>query len=323
MSRIINKSLIAVLLASILIFGVFQVTTFANRPLAEPLTINTAPGKIQTQPITFAAKNDQPASLATCGNTGTSMILFIGTGVDGGVDNAEAVRILKVDYDLGKITVVVIPRDLWVNSGDAALGENKLGPLYQIKKTVTNGSQKHKDTVATNLVAQILHDTFALTPEKYFSVDILPWGKMVDTIGGVEVNLPAEFVTTDGTVLPAGKQLLNGEQSKDYVRMFAYGGDKGRVERQNVFIKGLRETMLSFGILPKVPELYKQFDKSIVTDLSPKQLADLACMVEKVPGDQVTVHEFPPDLVTVREDGALITDSNNVIKFLKSALYLE
>lgn len=328
MSQTAVKILLAVLLAGLLIFGAFQAVSFANRPLDEPLKLNSVPEVSQKPTATAASKAPEvekapAADKKTCGNTGTSLILFIGTGVDGDVDNADAVRILKIDYDLKKITIVAIPRDLWVDSGDPDIGEDKLGPVYNTKKVITNGSEKHKDTVATNLIAQILHDTFELSAEKYFTVDILPWGEMVKTIGGVEVDLPEEFVTTDGTIYPAGRHLLNGEHSKDYVRMFVSGGDESRVERQNIFIKGLREKVLTFGIIPKVPDLYKQFDKSIITDLSPKQLADLACMVDVVPQDQVTVYEFIPDLYTVRDDGALLPDVDKIIEFLREKLYLE
>lgn len=324
MSQKIVRSLIALLFVSILIFGIFQVVGFANRPLAEPLSLNTAPESMQTLPTATAeAKALDSSKKGTCGKTGSELILFIGTGVDGNVDNADAVRFVKVDYDLVKITMVVIPRDLWVNSGDPTIGENKLGPVYHIKKAGTNGSEKHKDTVATNLLAQILQDAFELTPDNYFSVDVLPWGEMVDTIGGVEVDLPAQFVTTDGTVLPAGRQLLNGEKSKDYVRMIAYGGDKGRVHRQNLYIKGLREKLLNLGIITKIPDLYKQFDKVITTDLTPKELVDLSCMVNTVPAEQIFTHEFTPDLITERADGALLPNTEKIIAFLKEALYLE
>ena len=251
MSSNIVKILIGVCLVAFVLLGAYLIIGFVNRPLAEPIVVNTATAPAKSLPSATVVSAQESAPQGTCGNTGAQMVLFIGTGVYGDVDNADAVRYLKVDYDIKRITIVAIPRDLWLDSGDPAIGQNFLGNLYYSKKALTNGSEKHKNTTATSFLAQLIYQNFELAPNNYFTVDIIPWGDMIQSIGGVTVDLAAEFTTTDGTILPPGPQHLSGSQSMDYVRMFIEGGDQARIDRQNRFVAGLRDRLLSFDVIPE------------------------------------------------------------------------
>ena len=102
-------------------------------------------------------------------------------------------------------------------------------------------------------------------------------------IGGLDINVPEAFTSEYGVVFTAGQQHMDGAKAAEYVRAWAEDDDEGdllRFPRQNVLINALQDQMLSANIITMVPDLYKQFDKAIVTNLSPKQIAELACMAK-------------------------------------------
>jgi anionic cell wall polymer biosynthesis LytR-Cps2A-Psr (LCP) family protein len=83
---------------------------------------------------------------------------------------------------------------------------------------------------------------------------------MIDTVGGVEISLPAEIVSDDNITFPAGKQTLDGRLSVEFVSTLKPDGEAARNQRQNLFLQGLRARVISAGWLAKTGELVDQFD---------------------------------------------------------------
>lgn len=323
------EAILLVVLAVLLVAGGFMAGSFYARPLAQPMSV-TIPEK-QAQPTAVAAvDNVKPVQQkGTCGNTGSMLVLF--TGADFSFGNppygADAVRLVKVDYDNKKITVVAFPRDLLVKTPglvDLNIGETTLGQSYYFRKEATQGEAKHRITTATGLLAQTIYDNFTYPTQKkdyyYLTLQLDEVGAMIDTIGGVEVNLPAAITTERDVTFPAGVQVLNGQLSAEYLRAIQPGGDEARRERQNLYAKALQDKMLSGSFLGQIPDLYKQFDKAIVTDLSPKQIEALGCMSKEVPQDQIVFYEIDGELVTATGSMELIPNVEMIKTKLKEWL---
>ena len=291
------EGLVVILVIVFLAAAAFGVWRAINTPLGERMELVT-----QGEPAAAeAAKQpNAPKKAEVCGNTGSMLVLFTGEDYTRGVWplGADTVRVAKFDFSNRKIVVVGFPRDLWVKTpGLASLNypETRLGLSYHYMKEGTNGSDKHKITVSTEQVAQAIYDNFGLEPQKYFTIQLQNSPEMIDTIGGLDINVPEAFTSEYGVSFAAGMQHMDGGMATEYVRAYkenSEGGDLLRFPRQNVFIQAVQEKMISADIITKVPELYKQFDKNIVTDLSPKQIADLACMAKEVPQADIEFHEI-------------------------------
>ncbi len=293
-----------VVFAVLLAFGAFQLGQFYQRPLAEPLTLERV--SAAAEPVANQAA--QPQQKGKCGETGQMLILFTGADFSGGVPplGADAVRILKVDFDSPAIVSVAFPRDLWVQTPaleDQDILATRLGLAYYFKKEATLGAEKHRITTATGVVAQTLIDNFGLEPDKYFTLQLDNAAEMIDTIGGVPINNPEAFTNEYDVHFPQGEQVLDGRLSSEFVRSYLPGKDEARRARQTLFAKALQDKVISADVLVKVPDLIKQFDKAIVTDLSPKQLTALACMANEVPTAEVEYYEIDETLTTAREVG--------------------
>lgn len=284
-------------------------TPTAAAPVVIVVTATPAPEKLSptvevVEPT--ATPTAEPAATVqegACGTRGTLTLLFVGADFSGGVwpQGADTVRVIKVDYDQQKITVVAFPRDLWLSTAGLAnqnINQTRLGLAYHYAKAATIGTDKHRITTATTMVGQTLYDTFGIAPQTYFTLQLDTLPGLVDALDGVDINNPTAFISDYHMYFPAGQQHLNGKQSREFVRTYRPGGDDARRQRQNLFLESLQATLLNAGLVTQLPDLYNSFNAAVTTDLSPMQITQLACMLEVVPVDKVEVYEVAGDLVT-------------------------
>jgi polyisoprenyl-teichoic acid--peptidoglycan teichoic acid transferase len=122
--------------------------------------------------------------------------------------------------------------------------------------------------------------------------------EMVDALGGVEVIVNESFVSDRQVTYPVGTRQLDGRLALEFVRTYEPGGDPQRLQHQNQFLWGLQKQGTSLGIVTHAPALIKQFEKVVVTDLTPRQLLDLACIVDQVPIERIGMFNVNPTMLT-------------------------
>lgn len=285
-----------------------------------PAATGAEPGSaIATTPaVTETIASSTESQAQVCGERGTMILLFAGIDFADGDPprGADAVRLARVDFSARRLDVVAFPRDLWVHSAEFANGQ-RLGLVYYYTRMNTPGSQRDFIETATNALAQALADNFGVAPQHYITVQLDGLVNIVDTLGGVTIDLPQAIHTRRGINFPAGVQTLNGQQAADFLRMRMPGGEAARLKRQNLFLEALRSKLITPAVLPKLPSLVEQLNSSVVTDLSLKQLKDLACLVNQVPDGQYTFYEIGDTLATAGENNMLIPKTEEIRKFLE------
>ncbi len=259
----------------------------------------------------------------TCGETGSLSLLFIGADYSGGnpPPGADAIRLIRVDYDVKTVQIVSLPRDLWLPTpglNDPNMPEQTLGLAYYYKKQASTGSDKSRVEAGTAQVARMILDSFGLLTDHYLTLQLDSVADMIDTVGGVEVNLPAEVPTEFGLTFPAGQNVLDGRTSAYFVRTLKSGGEAGRMQRQNIFARALVKQLIGGGWISQTPQLLGQFDAALTTDLSWEQLSGLVCMVETVPESQTTFIEVVGDDWLVTDgSGHLVPEGDEIRKLLE------
>ncbi len=126
---------------------------------------------------------------------------------------------------------------------------------------------------------------------------------MVDAIGGVEVCLPKAVHDKDSKLeLPAGRQLVRGDQALAFARTrhgIGDGSDTQRIERQKALMGAIVTKVKSSGVLLNPATLYGLLNaatKSLTTDpelASVKKLAALAQSVKGMPAEAITFVTVP------------------------------
>lgn len=338
MKRIrINLSFLIAILLFLGIYGCSTTNAF-EAPLAPTmeLTTPTLPETLDGSHLTETAATDvvseteavvevtptseptaPPEATSICGQTGTMTILVIGSDTLGSSkpNGADAIRVVKVDFDKSTIKIISFPRDMIVQTASvnaAAQMEQKLGLTYYDAFSAAPGTPLEKNAVGASVVAQLLLNNFGLQSEHYLTLQMDMFGAMVDTVGGVEINIPETITTEHNVTFNAGVQTLNGAMATEYVRFLNPGGEEARTKRQNAFLQALQEKMISLEILPQVPNLMSQLNTALITDLSVEQLVSLTCLAVTMPESNVTFGAISaPDLVV-----------NNVPDFAKIKDYL-
>jgi LCP family protein required for cell wall assembly len=183
-----------------------------------------------------------------------------------------------------------IPRDLYVPIPLPGVGDNRIntanyfGDFY---KYPGGGPALAKKTVEYNLGVSL---------HFYVLIDFNGFRKIVDTLGGIDVDVPApiddsEYPTENYGIktihIPAGHLHMNGELALEYARSRHTTSDFDRSRRQMQIIMALRDKALKIDAISKLPQLILQFKDTVQTDLTPQEILALAPFAAQVRGDNI------------------------------------
>ncbi|MCE7791166.1 LCP family protein [Salipaludibacillus sp. CUR1] len=126
------------------------------------------------------------------------------------------------------------------------------------------------------------------------SLNFIAFMEIVDTIGGVTVDVPMPISDTDnatyGTIeIDEGEQTLNGEEALAYVRMRKQDprGDLGRGDRQKDVIEAVIRQSADFRTITRFNSLMDSLDRNMSTNLSF--------------GNMVSMHGYAGDLDDIEQ----------------------
>ena len=294
-------------------------TSAASAPTAQPAATETPPAANQLSTQT---------PIATASTCGTGSMIVLVTGGDDSIGlppyGADFIRYAKVDFDQNLISVVSIPRDLWV-SGPLLASKGyqgyRLGETYQLFKQTASGSHTQVMSVATTSLAQIIYENFGLIPDHYFTVDFSTYTTMIDTIGGIDVDVHNAFDARKvgfTHYFQPGMSHFNGALTVEYVRGF--DNEWNRQQRQNEVIEAIRKKLLEPANVLRIPSLISQFSNSVTTSLSPEQIVELTCMLKTLPSDRILFYAVGPDMVNAGQGNLLNPNTEKIRNFFRDTL---
>jgi LCP family protein required for cell wall assembly len=308
------------LLALVGYLGYQSYTTFWQAPLGPAIDMPTSdwnlPATWTPPPPDFTPSLGPTITLASTNTpvegefcSGPPVMTLLTVGTDARSDSyqyglADVIRIVRVDFNEAKVTVLEFPRDLWVEIPDIAddidgQDHEKLNQAY----LYGNPGFGYYDGPGEGpgLLARTLALNFGVRSDRYVAVNMRTFEKIVDAVGGITVDLPGGV---DGRtdkdrsarlVFPPGRQTLNGEQALTLARTRNEGVFE-RVNHQNTVLCALQDKLTSPSVITRIPALINSFKGAVQTDLTPEQLAQLACIGTKLEGEDITFVSFPQEL---------------------------
>lgn len=180
------------------------------------------------------------------------------TGVN---DRADTIILASVDGEANEVQLLSIPRDTRVKIKG---GWDKINAAYAYG--------------GVDLTQETLTEFLDIGIDRYIIVDFNSLVKLVDEIGGIDIDVPVRmYVPLEGIDLEPGQQHLNGEQVLAYSRFRGTSeGDIGRVKRQQQVIQLLAEKVLTPQNIPRLPQLVTDFKDEVKTDLTVREMVALA-----------------------------------------------
>jgi len=197
-------------------------------------------------------------------------VLLLGVSTDISVKLTDTIIVASYDPKTQTASMMSIPRDTFVGKNkNNANSYDKINALYQ------KGIEKTLDAV---------NELTGMDIQYYVVVDTEALVKLVDTIGGVEFNVPIDMKYDDTSQdlhidLKKGLQTLTGEQAEHLVRFrknndgttypVEYGdNDTGRMRTQREFLTEVLKQTIQLKNILKIRELLDIAYKYVETNIS-------------------------------------------------------
>ncbi len=183
--------------------------------------------------------------------------------------NTDTILLASYDVASQKVTVVNIPRETMVN---VPWDIKTIGSVYQYYGGGDEGMLRLREVVT---------DLFGFSPDYTIRIDLDAFGEIVDTIGGVNFDVPLDMDYEDPAQdlsihINQGYQTLDGQQAMGVVR-FRIGengengyanGNIGRIDTQQAFLRAMADQILQIQNISQISQIAEILAKNINTDLS-------------------------------------------------------
>ena len=256
-------------------------------------------------------------------------IAVFGTDKEG--SRTDVMFVVHYDSANESLDLLSLPRDTRVSVCDEVRQdyEKHKHTYNQVTKLNAIHSYSGKDNACENTVLQI-EDLLGIDVQHYIKVDLDAFRKIVDTVGGVEVDVPQNMYYSDPAQdlyidLKAGVQTLNGEQAEQLVRFRKYPtGDEGRIQVQQLFLDALADKVLNTeSILTNLPEYISILYKDIKTDISLTDALKYANYIEKIDSTKITMQTLPGSGQYVGEVSYFVHDAEETATLVDQIFYSE
>ncbi|MBR2716827.1 MAG: LCP family protein [Oscillospiraceae bacterium] len=259
--------------------------TAAPTPAAPTATPDVTPSAEETPPPaepTPAAERQRRENVYT--------FLLVGRDQIGG--NTDTLMVGVFDAAAGTVDVVSIPRDTCANvESDEAKNETKKISAVYARADIEGLTAAVADMVGFPI-------------DCYVSVGVGGFVSLVDTIGGVNFNIPHYMNYDDPTQdlhihFSAGEQYISGSDAIKVVRWRQNNdgtnyGDIDRIQTQQNFLKTVLKKCLSLNnLVTNLDDYIKIFQDNVKTDLSTGNMTWFAKEFLKLDMDNVRFHTMP------------------------------
>ncbi|ANN20503.1 LytTR family transcriptional regulator [Amycolatopsis orientalis] len=228
-----------------------------------------------------------------------------------GERQTDTMILVHIPQNGEKAIAISFPRDSWVEI-TGGFGKHKLNSAYvyayndtsktlqqQGNSDLKDVDAKAKDAGRKNLIATL--EKFIGKPkmiDRYAEVNLSSFYEITKAIGGVEVCLNGPVKERkSGVDLPGGRQTVEGVQALAFVRQRydLQNGDLDRIARQQAFLSGLANKVLSSDVLAnpaKISSLIEAVKKSVVLSAG-WDLPEFAAQMRGLSSGNVEFHTIP------------------------------
>jgi LCP family protein required for cell wall assembly len=180
---------------------------------------------------------------------------------------SDTLLLARFDPDESTINLLSIPRDTRV-----------IIPGHGLRK-INDANAIGGPSLAARVVSTLLGD---VPIDRYLRLNTYGVARLIDAVGGVEVNVPVPMHYTDRTQnltinLEPGLQKLDGDRAHQFIRFRQDAlGDIGRVQRQQIVMRALSKQLLHPMTLTRLPGIMQAIRDNADTNLTWNELFALS-----------------------------------------------
>lgn len=284
-------------------------------PTANELVIE--PGSSQDSTVTpqieetLSDLSSPIAGKPVCG--GPPIMYLLGVGVDTHDPKylyglADVIRVARVDFVTPKVTVLTIPRDLWVEFPDIIekyadrVDHGKLNQAYLYGGP---GMGYYAGPGGgPGLLAHTIAYNYGLHIDHYGAVNMYAFERIINALGGIDIFLDQDWDgrsedenTIDLGYFSAGQHHMSGAEALRFSRIRKKYSEVTRTDNQTLVLCAIKEKVLRPSVIGSIPELITSLMGMIKTDLTPAQISQLVCLLPKLGNDNLHFVRFPDEMM--------------------------
>lgn len=204
----------------------------------------------------------EPFTILLMGIDSTSEVLS-----KNAVANGDTLILVTFNPKTLNATMISIPRDSYV---PIACWPNK-----------DENKITHAAGYGNDCMINTIQNYFGITIDYYAKINFKGLVKLVDAVGGVEVDVPQQLCTDNSDrystiCINPGRQTLNGEQALVFARnrKSLANGDFGRAQHQQEIVMALIDKMKGINKVSQFTQILDTVSNSLDTNLTTKQILE-------------------------------------------------
>lgn len=322
--------LVLLIILCCVLFACIVIVYWWNQPLGEGLkipspTLNTdIQDGFETEIPAIIEKTEEPNLTVTTPahtattvaedppNDGVKPMYILAAGIDstspgyrGGL--ADVIRIVRVDFESPKVTVLTLPRDLWVELPGIkeeleSLTHGKLNTAYT--HGIPHLGRYEGEGGGPGLLAHTIAHNYGLVVDHYAVINMEVFVDIVDALDGIDLYLDRTWdgradtdnPDHDAWVFEEGEHHMKGAEALRFSRIRLNYSEITRTDNQTLVICAVKEKMIRPSVFTVLPSLVEAFYGRVQTDLSPAQISQLISLLPKLGPENLLFIRFPNDM---------------------------
>ncbi len=198
--------------------------------------------------------------------------------------HTDVVQIVSIQTMVPAVTVISIPRDLYVYIPEQGMSRINFADMY--------GELFGYEGGGPGLIQQTLLYNLGIPVDHYVRTDFDGLIGIVDALEGIDIpvhcrledywpypNEAGEYITK---TLEPGMHHLDGESALWYARSRKTSSTFARERRQQQVLQAIWRKSRSLDVVPRIPQLWEQFRSMIVTDMTFADVVTLGEMITRL-----------------------------------------
>jgi LCP family protein required for cell wall assembly len=235
----------------------------------------------------------------------------------------DTLLVASIGLNDNKMTLISLPRDLWVKSSLGYFG--KINSVYAQR----NASG---DMLGPQGVTDVASDVLGVPIHYHFVINFEVFKKIIDTLGGVDVQVENSFTDSEYPIegkenaplneryetitFKKGVERMNGERALKYVRSRhgdgVEGTDFARSKRQQQVIIAIKDKLMTAQTiidLPKLKELFTVYEEDVESNITAQDLVSFFSLYQRI--DLQNLKRVVLDDRSSFEEGGLLISPEN------------
>jgi LCP family protein required for cell wall assembly len=223
----------------------------------------------------------------------------------------DTIMILSLDPDSGKVTLLSIPRDLYVYVPGRSMDRINVADTF-------GGIEMVQQTILYNFGIEIDH---------WVRVNFIGFVAAVNHLGGIDVQVEGYLHDECGGIhydYYPGTYSMDGQTALCYARMRKTSSDFDRLRRQQEVLKAMFQKVLSLDGLTKLPDLYGEYKEWVEGDIGLGDLLPLIPLASNLASGNSSFagYSIHANLVTnwimpISGAQVLLPDREKILEYLK------